>query len=209
MLDWLGVEGDLIADAFERVFRRPGTPFGSAALHWGGLHDGNEGVQWNVGLDPRGPERWIGVNLEGMKYNGWPIARLIAKELKRATLPDFVASRRELETVHLVMERDFWGGRFRVHFEKIADAPLRDVTEAEWRRVLTEARSCLGSPSGGRGRRTFTPKTGRGLAQDTEVTPHLTFRLSVPVVDSWERFIREGIGRLDPLYEWTEQRVAA
>src|SRR4051794_13067818 len=116
MLDWLGAEGARIAEAFERVFRRPGTQFGSRQLRWGGLHDGNDGVQWNMGFDPRGPERWIGVNLEGMKYNGWPIARLIANERRRATLPTLIASHPELDSVHLVMERDFWA-RTRIHVE--------------------------------------------------------------------------------------------
>lgn len=82
MLDWLGAEGAVIAGAFERVFRRQGVAFGSPALQWGGVHDRSEGVQWNVGMDPRRPERWVSVNLEGLKYDGWPLARLI----KRATL---------------------------------------------------------------------------------------------------------------------------
>ena len=70
MLDWLGAEGAVIADAFERVFRRQGTSFGSPALQWGGVHDGSAGVQWNVGLDPRRLERWASMNLEGPKYSG-------------------------------------------------------------------------------------------------------------------------------------------
>lgn len=29
---------------------------------------------------------WLGVNLEGMKYDGWPVARLIERELSRPLL---------------------------------------------------------------------------------------------------------------------------
>jgi hypothetical protein len=208
MLEWIGQEGERIAAAFERIFRREGMTFGRPALHWGGLHDGNEGVQWNMGFDPDVPERWIGVNLEGLKYDGWPIARLIRKEQQRATLPGLIASHPELAATRLILERDYWTGRNRGHVERAADLPLRDVTDAAWRRVLADARGCLAASSGGRGTRMFTPKSG-GPPRESEVTPHLTFRLGVPAVESWEQFIREGIDRLDPLYEWTLERASA
>ena len=32
----------------------------------------------------------MGVNLEGMKYDGWPIGRLIDHELRRPTLIDVI-----------------------------------------------------------------------------------------------------------------------
>ena len=31
-------------------------------------------VQWNAGYYPRNSAVWLGVNLEGMKYDGWPVA---------------------------------------------------------------------------------------------------------------------------------------
>jgi hypothetical protein len=61
MLDWLGIEGDRIAAAFRRVFGERARPFGSRPIGWGGLSDGNEGVQWNVGFDPREGEHWVGL----------------------------------------------------------------------------------------------------------------------------------------------------
>ena len=42
-----------------------------------------EGVQWHAGYDEIA---WIGVNLEGMLYDGWPIARLIKRELSNPLL---------------------------------------------------------------------------------------------------------------------------
>lgn len=206
MLDWLGVEGDRIAAAFERVFRQEGTPFGSFALRWGGMHDGTEGVQWNVGMDPRLPERWVSVNLEGLRYDGWPLARLIANEMRRPTLPALVTTSPQLSTVRMSMDRELWTARNRVHWESIADLPLADITEPEWRRVLAEARSCLASRTGGRGRGTFAPKSG-GAPVSAEITPHLAFRVTAVEVEDWERFIRDGLDRLDPLYEWTEERT--
>lgn len=208
MLNWLGAEGSVIADAFERVFRCGGTPFGSSALRWGGMHDGAEGVQWNVGMDPRLPERWVSVNLEGLKYDGWPLARLIAKEMRRPTLPALVSVSPRLGAVRMLMRREFWTGRNRVHREQVADLPLSNITEPEWRHVLSEARNCLASSSGGRGRATFVPKTG-GAPVSAEMTPHLAFRVTAVEVDDWERFIRDGLDRLDPLYEWTAERAGA
>jgi hypothetical protein len=201
MLDWLGLEGNSIANAFERVFKREGTAFGSAALSWGGMHDGVEGTQWNVGVDPRTPNRWVGVNLEGLKYDGWPLARLLAKELRKATLPT-LASNPRLASVRVSMEREFWTARNRVHRESITDIPLSELTETEWRRVLAEARSCLASANGGRARGNFVSRSS-GLEVSAELTPHLTFRVTAAEVHHWERFIRDGLDILDPLYEWT------
>jgi len=208
MLDWLGPEGDVIARAFERVFRRDGTPFGSPALRWGGVHDGAEGVQWNVGMDPRSPERWVSVNLEGLRYDGWPLARLITKEMRRPSLPALAGASPHLNAVRMSMEREFWTGRNRVHWESIADIPLADTTDAEWRRVLSEARNCLASASGRRGRASFVPKSGSAPIS-AEVTPHLAFRVTAAQVDDWQQFIRDGLECLDPLYEWTAERAGA
>lgn len=207
MLDWLGSEGDMIAGAFRRVLRRDGTPFGSSALRWGGMHDATEGVQWNAGMDPRLPERWVSVNLEGLRYDGWPLARLIRKEMLRPTLPALALGSTRLATVRMSMDREFWTGRNRVHWESIADLPLADITESEWRRVLSEARNCLASPGGGRSRASFVSKTGAQVF--AESTPHLAFRVTASEVDDWERFIRDGFDCLDPLYDWTEKRAGA
>ncbi|MDE2795442.1 MAG: hypothetical protein OXL34_11540 [Gemmatimonadota bacterium] len=48
-----------------------------------GVSDGIEGVQWNAGCRARDGTVWLGVNLEGIKYDDWPVARLIERELSR------------------------------------------------------------------------------------------------------------------------------
>ncbi|MDE0234381.1 MAG: hypothetical protein OXM62_05190 [bacterium] len=48
-----------------------------------GISDGNEGVQWNAGYYSHDGAVWLGVNLEGMKYDDWPVARLIEREISR------------------------------------------------------------------------------------------------------------------------------
>ncbi|MYI21426.1 MAG: hypothetical protein F4043_01665 [Gammaproteobacteria bacterium] len=71
---------------FRDIFQRPGRDFGSPSRGALGISDGNEGVQWNAGYYPRDGAVWRGVNLEGMKYDGWPVARLIEREISRPLL---------------------------------------------------------------------------------------------------------------------------
>ena len=54
-----------------------GRPFGTPRGRYQGVSDNAEGVQWNAGVDREQGSSWLGVNLEGMAYDDWPIARLI------------------------------------------------------------------------------------------------------------------------------------
>lgn len=211
MLGWLGSDGDRIAAAWRRVFGEDARPFGSATLGWGGLSDGNEGVQWNAGFDPRAGERWIGVNLEGMKYDGWPVARLITRELSRPLLHDHIERMRDTAGIRVIWTRDYWQAtsRPRILEKYIEPTPilLDALTPGAWRQALSGARECLEfhGREVRRGTQLVTlAATGRGV--EGPVSPHLTFRLSADSITTWEEFFREGKARLQPLYEWTEVR---
>lgn len=213
MLDWLGDDGSRIVAAFQRVFGGQARQFGSASIGWGGLSDGNEGVQWNVGFDPRENERWVGVNLEGMKYDGWPVARLITRELKNPLLPDYIARMDATAGVRVIWNRDYWQAtsRPRINESYIAPTPiaLADLTPSAWHQALTGAWECL-SVKGrefSRAKQTVTLEAS-GRTVEGPVSPHLTFRLSTTAIDSWENFFRQGKARLQPLYDWTEVRTA-
>ena len=65
---------DALKSCFRDVFGCRGREFGSLSRGVLGISDGNEGVQWNAGYYPRDDEVWLGVNLEGMKYDDWPRA---------------------------------------------------------------------------------------------------------------------------------------
>lgn len=41
----------------------------------------DDSVQWNVGCRPGDGFDWLGVNLEGMRYDDWPVPRLIEREI--------------------------------------------------------------------------------------------------------------------------------
>jgi hypothetical protein len=81
MLEWLGDEGERLCKAFTETFGQPCQPFGKRSTWIGGVSDGAPGVQWNASYDPRDRRQWVSVNLEGLEYEGWPVSRLIRREL--------------------------------------------------------------------------------------------------------------------------------
>ena len=74
-----------------------------------GRRRSNEGVQWNAGYYPRDGAVWLGVNLEGMKYDDWPVARLIEREISRPLI--LTCYRRKVarpDRVTVIWARDAW-----------------------------------------------------------------------------------------------------
>jgi hypothetical protein len=135
MLDLLGTEGEQLQEAFIRVFGEVYRPFGNRG-RVSGLSDGNQGVQWNAGYDPRNGRRWVGVNLEGMQYQDWPVAKLIRRELRRPTLPDLVQRLDATDPVEVRWRRDYWQAASRPPIEEreIAPTPIlaSRLTEELW-----------------------------------------------------------------------------
>lgn len=43
-------------------------------------------VQWSAGFRPGDGFVWLGVNVEGMRYDDWPVSRLIEREICRPLL---------------------------------------------------------------------------------------------------------------------------
>jgi hypothetical protein len=212
MLEWLGSEADDIRIAFSKVFGSRWRPFGSQALHVGGFSDGKEGVQWSVAYDPRDGRQWVGVNLEGMQYGDWPIARFIETELKEPDLPGLAKKHRNLAGVVAFWRRDYWQATSRPEIEEqdIAPTPipLGELTGEQWRAALLEARNCLDSRRKRRGRATQTVTLKSGEQVTGEVSPHLTFRYTAPRQMEWEALFREARACLQPLHEWTVRRSA-
>ena len=100
---------DALKSRFRDVFGCRGREFGSLSRGVLGISDGNEGVQWNAGYYPRDGAVWLGVNLEGMKYDDWPVARLIEREISRPLL--LTRYRRKVarpDKVTVLWARDAW-----------------------------------------------------------------------------------------------------
>ena len=212
MLEWLGREGEELHRAFRMVFGE-GFPFGSPSIRTGGLSDGCEGAQWNAGLDPRGDGKWAGVNLEGMKYDGWPVARLILRELESPTLPDLARGTGDADRIEVLWARDFWQATAR---PRILEAqirptpiPLSRLGAEAWRRALEGALACLDERRDYLGRATqqVTLESSRRRVEGP-VSPHLTFTLPMEPPLPWEPFLRDAKRRLQPLHDWVEERTA-
>ena len=78
----------LIETGFQAVFQVEPRSFGQKASVWVEFSDDAKGIQWNLGIHRETGAAFLGVNLEGMKYVGWPIARLLARERNAPELPD-------------------------------------------------------------------------------------------------------------------------
>ena len=72
---------EALKSCFRDVFGCRGREFGSPSRGVLGISDGNEGVPMERRVLPRDGAVWLGINLEGMKYDDWPVARLIKREI--------------------------------------------------------------------------------------------------------------------------------
>ena len=96
-------EVQVLRETFVAVFRPVNPlPFGSDALGTPGLSDGNAGVQWNTWIDRRAGVAYVAVNLEGKEYNGWPIGRLIRRELEMPKLFATIARLQQPNEIEVV-----------------------------------------------------------------------------------------------------------
>lgn len=212
MLEWLGREGEELHRAFRRVFGE-GFPFGSPAIRIGGLSDGNGGVQWNAAFDPQSEKKWVGVNLEGLKYDGWPVARLIRRELESPTLPALARRLDDAERIEVLWARDFWQAtaRPRILEGQIRPTPIRlsRLGEEAWHRALDGALACLDETRDFLGRATqqVTLESDRRRVEGP-VSPHLTFKLPMEGTHSWESFLQDAKRRMQPLHDWAGERTA-
>jgi hypothetical protein len=206
ILDWLGDEGDQLRKAFIQVFGETHRAFGNRARRIGGLSDGNEGVQWNAGYNPDTGEAWVGVNLEGMQYCGWPVARLIQRELQTPTLPTLIRSLGNTDPVEVRWKRDYWQAASRPPIEEknIAPTPIlaSQLTEDLWR--------CLDATKIGGGRATQEVTLSVSKQRVTgPVSPHLTILTPSPAPYDWELYFSRAKARLQPFYDWAVQQADA
>src|SRR4051812_13250188 len=187
------------------------TRFGSASLGVDGTSDGAPGVQWNAWVDLRRNGAYMGVNLEGLKYDVWPIARFIERELDQLQLFDVVPALQFPELIEVMWYRDAWQFAARPRIEEghigVSGCRLSDITREQWRQTLAEAYECLDTAKGhrGRGRQVVTVK-GRRVEYD--VSPHLQFRRVISTHASsratWGESIREARLHLKPLFEYVQ-----
>jgi hypothetical protein len=71
-------------DSFEAIRGIRGREFGAPNSDYKGVSDGNQGVQWNIRCEKLSEKAELGINLEGMKYENWPIAVALQNSVKGA-----------------------------------------------------------------------------------------------------------------------------
>ncbi len=213
----LAALASFVADMFEASFECRGQSFGrfgSPSIGWMGVHDGCSGVQWNAWYS--WPERtaWLGVNLEGMKYDGWPVARLIKRELSRPLLlTQYRSSVDRPGEVRVSWRRDAWqgSGRVKIREAELSPTPIQfDKLEPEgWTRALIQAKECLDPRRNHRGRRrTRVTLSPSGETVMKYVTPHLQFMTQFDCfAANPSKALKEAKANLDPLHEFASRRA--
>ena len=197
---------DALKSHFRDIFGCCGRDFGSLPRGVLGISDDNKGVQWNTGYRPGDGSVWLGVNLEGMKYDDWPVARLIEREISRPLL--LTRYRRKVarpDKVTVLWARDAWqySARPRIKEANIAPTPIAlDRLDGQgWAEALRGARECLDPRKRHLGRRKV-PVTLLPSQRPVEmyVSPHL--KIGTPLAEVTARAMREARDSLAALYEF-------
>ena len=179
--------------------------FGSRTARYQGFSDGVEGVQWNAGIDRARSVATVGVNLEGMKDQGWPIARVLLHERREPAFPSVLRSLAPTHDVEVWLERDAWQAAARPPILESfigpsGPVPGSSLTDALWHEMVGEALGCLDESRGyaGRGRQVVTlPKAGR---QEKDVSPHLQVKVAMPIVSVSEQRLADAHLLLRPVH---------
>ena len=176
---------DVLRREFSRCFAvHEPHPYGRSGARHQGYSDNVSGVQWNTGLDRERSVWTLGVNLEGMKYDGWPIARFIEAERAKPGLLALAEKLSRPGKIELWLEREAWQVAARPAIEEHSIGPeppvyLDVLTPDLWLAMLAEAYRCLDSSRGHRGRGKQTVTLRRAGRKDKDVAPHLQFKLVV------------------------------
>ncbi|HEU0078163.1 MAG TPA: hypothetical protein VFQ76_10970, partial [Longimicrobiaceae bacterium] len=148
-----------------------------------------------------------------MKYDRWPVARLIRRELESPTLPDLARRMDDADRIEVLWARDFWQATARPRILegqiRPTPIPLSRLGAEAWRRALDGALACLDERRDYLGRATqqVTLESSRRRVEGP-VSPHLTFSLRTDAPGPWEPFLEDAKRRLQPLHDWVEERTA-
>jgi hypothetical protein len=204
--------------AFRSVFGDVVRPYGTEQSRWQGVSDGARGVQWNAGVDREEGTVSLGVNLEGMEYDAWPVARLIERELARPTLLDVASQCPVTNDILLEWSRDAWQAtaRLPISEREIGATPvhLSALNPDAWRTMLGEAYNCLDPNRNHRGRaKQWVTLPTKGRVEKT-VSPHLHLRRVMcrrtpPSQTDAQRMMVDHREALTPIYRWMAHQSRA
>jgi hypothetical protein len=212
-VDTKGLEerADIVIDLFRDLFACEGRRFGSRSLGVLGISDGCEGVQWNAAYHERDKTARLGVNLEGMLYDGWPVARLIEREISHPLLlTEYRGRIPRPEMVTVRWWRDAWqvSSRVSIKESRLPPTPIAlDRLDGDgWAHALREARECMDPERGYRGRRrTKVTLRSSGRIVERWVSPHLQF--TVRFAENSTRSLRRAADDLQVLREFAVRQT--
>ncbi|MGR9052386.1 MAG: GIY-YIG nuclease family protein [Gammaproteobacteria bacterium] len=200
-----------LLQAFTSALNIKGRPFGQLNKPIFGISDGNEGVQWNIAVSTDTKIIRIGVNLEGMKYNHWPIAGFILSELQNPSIIKIKSKLTKPQEINIRFCRDAWQATSRPDIiEKFLGG--REISFAEldferWSLMLNEALGCLNKETNFRGRAKQLvtlenkPKNGEQVRL-MEVSPHLIIWSPITLREDNIQNIKNKLDELQPVYDW-------
>ena len=201
---------DLLELSFKSFFNVHPRPFGQKNSGKKGFSDDNNGVQWNVCVDQDTGAASLGVNLEGMKYKDWPIARLLLREKNELKLPS-LSNISEAEEIHVGLRRDAWQAAARLPIKERnitgSNTSLSEIYTELWSDMLDEALLCLDAGKNYRGRQKQNVTLSRtGKVVEREISPHLIIYTNLwtsPPENAEEiiDMIKTAYNRLLPVYD--------
>jgi hypothetical protein len=194
--------------------------FGSPSLGLSGICDGTDGVQWNAWVQWHGGRQmaYAGVNLEGKVYDGWPVARLIERELAAPALVEAARAVAHPSAVEVLWYRDAWQvvARPPILEKTIGGSPrlLHTLAPDAWEAMLREAYNCLDGERGHRGRARQAVTMTTGAIRELEVSPHLQLRQAFwprdpSSADGWLAALDDTMANLRPLHDFVARQARA
>lgn len=200
-----------LLQTFTEVLNVKGRPFGQLNQPYFGISDGNQGVQWNLSVSTATDVIKLGVNLEGMKYNNWPIAKALLAEQETPSIEQLKKHLRSPETVFLSLTRDAWQAASRPSIqEQFIAGPALSIAQCnnqQWLNFVTEALTCLNKNANycGRAQQIVTlvkpPKSGN-QSRLMDVSPHLSIWTQVNLNNDMQPNIEHALEQLRPAYQW-------
>jgi len=198
-----------------------GRKFGQTGKGRIGISDGNEGVQWNLVVWQDSGNVELGVNLECVKYNDWPIAKFIDKEINKPTIEFLKVPEFDAGLVRVGFYRDAWQAASRSTIKErnltSSGDPLSSLNNSLWLETLREAEGCLkfhnSKISRAEQQVTVTRKNGSIEKKLMQVSPHLrihttAFNLFEDGFNDMAANLDKAFRRLDEIYSWVAQRIS-
>jgi T5orf172 domain len=212
-------EAEELYQAFKDRLGVEGKLFGQAGKGIVGISDNNEGIQWNLAIYQDSGDVALGVNLEGKKYDNWPIAQFISCELAKPTIEFLQVTEFNAGLIRVGFFRDAWqvASRPKImeYHLKNSETLLSDWNFGLWRETLIEAQACLCLNNFHRGRGeqevSIIRKGGKVERKLMPISPHLNIRTTAfNLADEGFQNVQVKLDgafqRLTDIYSWVAQR---